>query len=89
MVVAFEKSSQTITLFHVHLAVPEAHKPCISKVICRATYHIENIDPTQGLLYTHPTVLRRTTVTNTFNSMNCTLTLKLYKQIVPYTKTKK
>lgn len=48
MVVAFEKSSQTITLFHVHLAVPEAHKPCISKDICRATDHIENIDPTPG-----------------------------------------
>lgn len=77
MVVAFEKSSQTIILFHVHLAVPEAHKPCISM-----TLH-------QGLLYTHPTVLRSTTVTNTFNSMNRTLTLKLYEQTVPYTKTKK
>lgn len=89
MVVAFEKSSQTITLFHVHLAVPAAHKPCISNGSCCVTDHIKNIDPTPGPTYTHPTLLRSTTVTNAFNSMNSKLTLKLYKQTVPYTKTKK
>lgn len=54
----FFSCSVRTTLFHVHLTVRGAHKPCISNESCHATNHHENVE--QVLPCTHPTALRST-----------------------------
>lgn len=63
------------TIVFVHLAVQEAHKPCISNGSCRATNHYENIDPIRGSPYCASHNYVSISITNKFKALMFSLVI--------------